>query len=104
MSDFDPDEVILDPRWKRQDVPQYKFRWRHDDIVWVYDEITNNAYHVAIVAVGTGDDNVNYMVRLLPGVIRNSEYQQGDHFIVPHRYIFDTEQEARRHIHYAGHG
>lgn len=104
MSDFDPDEVILDPRWKRQDVPQYKFRWRHDDIVWVYDEITNNVYHVAIAAVGVADELTNYMVRLLPGEIRNSEYQQEDHFIVSQSNIFDTEQEARRHIHYAGHG
>ena len=101
MSDFDPDEVILDPRWKRQDVPQYKFRWRYDDIVWVYDEITNNVYHAAIEAVGAGNENTNYMVRLLPGEIR-TQYPQEDHFIVSQSNIFDTEQEARRLIHYAG--
>ena len=103
MSDFDPDEVILDPSWKRQGDPVYKFRWRHDDIVWVYDGITNNVYHAAIEAVGTGNENTNYMVRLLPGEIR-TQYPQEDHFIVSQSNIFDTEQEARRHIHYAGHG
>ena len=104
MSCVDLEEVILDPNWVRQDVTPYKFKWRHDDIVWCYDEITNNVYHVAIVAVGTGDENINYMVRLLPGEIRNSEYQQGDHLIVSQSNIFDTEQEARRLIHYAGQG
>ena len=103
MSDFDPDEVILDPSWKRLGDPVYKFRWRHDDIVWVYDEITNNVYHVAIVAVGTGDENINYMVRVLPGEVRNSEYRRLDYFIVSQSNIFDTEQEARRLINYAGH-
>ena len=104
MSDFDPDEVILDPSWKRQDVPPYKFKWRHDDIVWVYDEITNNVYHVAVAAVGTGDENINYMVRVLPGEVRNSEYRRLDYFIVSQSNIFDTEQEARRLINYAGQG
>lgn len=104
MSFFDPEEIILDPSWIRKDVFPYKFKWRHEDIVWCYDEITNNVYHVAIAAVGAGNENTNYMVRLLPGEVRNSEYQQEDHFIVSQSNIFDTEQEARRLIHYEGFG
>lgn len=99
MSCVDLEEVILDPNWVRLDVPPYKFKWRHDDIVWVYDVITNNVYHAAIAAVGAGNENTNYMVRLLPG-----EYPQEDHFIVSQSNIFETEQEARRLIHYAGQG
>jgi len=103
MSCVDLEEVILDPNWVRRDVPPYKFKWRHDDIVWVYDVITNNVYHAAIAAVGAGNENTNYMVRLLPGEIR-TEYPQEDHFIVSQSNIFDTEQEARRLINYAGQG
>lgn len=103
MSDFDPDEVILDPQWKRQGDPVYKFRWRHDDIVWVYDEITNNAYHGTIAAIG--DKGASYMIRLLPDQVRMANaFSYEDLFVVPASFVFDTEQEARRHIHYAGHG
>ena len=101
MSCVDFEEVILDPNWVRRDVPPYKFKWRHDDIVWVYDKITNNVYHAAIEAVGAGNENTHYMVRLLPGEIR-TQYPREDHFIVSQSNIFDTEQEARRLIHYAG--